>query len=96
MAGYRKRKNEAGRKGIICVVLIVVIVVSVNIINLYQKDQEYAAKEAELIEQLETEKAREKQLSEYEAYIGSREYVESTAKSKLGLLYDNEIIFREK
>ena len=34
------------------------------------------------------------QLSSYETYTKSQQYVEDTAKSKLGLAYDNEIIFK--
>ena len=45
---------------------------------------------------MEEELLRQDELSDYEEYIGSRDYVEDTAKSKLGLVYDNEIIFKEK
>ena len=41
-------------------------------------------------------KKEKEDLSEYEEYIKSDEYVEDTAKKKLGLIFDNEIIFREK
>ena len=44
----------------------------------------------------EEETEREGKLSDYEEYIDSQEYVEDTARSKLGLIYDDEIIFREK
>ena len=68
---------------------------SVQIVKLYYKNQEYIAREMELTSQLEEETKRSEQLFEYEAYIGSQEYVEDAAKSKLGLVYDNEIIFKE-
>ena len=51
--------------------------------------------EASLQKQLEEETARGEQLSSYETYTKSQQYVEDTAKSKLGLAYDNEIIFKE-
>ena len=51
--------------------------------------------EASLQKQLEEETARGAQLSSYETYTKSQQYVEDTAKSKLGLAYDNEIIFKE-
>ena len=69
---------------------------SIQIIRLYEKDQEYIAREEELTEQLDQETKRQDKLTEYEDYIGSQQYIEDTAKSKLGLLYENEIIFREK
>jgi cell division protein DivIC len=31
-----------------------------------------------------------------ETYMNSSEYIEDVAKSKLGLAYENEIIFKEK
>lgn len=46
-------------------------------------------------EAVEDETARGEQLSNYETYTKSQQYVEDTAKSKLGLAYDNEIIFKE-
>ena len=51
--------------------------------------------EASLQKQLEEETARGEPLSSYETYTKSQQYVEDTAKSKLGLAYDNEIIFKE-
>ena len=53
------------------------------------------AEEASLQKQLEEETARGEQLSSYETYTKSQQAVEDTAKSKLGLAYDNEIIFKE-
>ena len=54
------------------------------------------AADSELQQQLAEEEDRQTDLQEYEAYTKSQKYVEDTAKSKLGLLYKNEIIFREK
>ena len=91
MSRYRrKKKNRAGRFSIACIVM------SVQIVRLYDKNQDYDLKEADLNEQLEQETERRDQIADYEEYIGSQEYVEDTAKSKLGLVYDNEIVFKEK
>ena len=45
---------------------------------------------------LEDETARQEDLQNYQSYTQSQEYVEDIAKSKLGLAYDNEIIFKEE
>ena len=37
-----------------------------------------------------------KELEAYETYTKSQQYVEDVAKSKLGLLYDNEVVFKEQ
>lgn len=92
----RKKKNKAGRASIACIVIFLLAVMSIQIMRLYDKNQEYVAREAELNEQLEEETERQNQIADYEDYIGSQQYVEDTAKSKLGLVYDNEIIFKEK
>ena len=39
---------------------------------------------------------KQKELQEQEQYTQSNEYKEKVAKDKLGLVYDNETIFREK
>lgn len=92
----KKNENRAGRSCITCIVLVFAAVMSLQIVKIYQKDQEYQAKEIELQQQLAEEEDRQTDLQEYEAYTKSQKYVEDTAKSKLGLLYKNEIIFREK
>ena len=69
---------------------------SVQIVKAYQKDQEYARKQEQLEVQLQDETARQEELQNYQSYTQSQEYVEDIAKSKLGLAYDNEIIFKEE
>lgn len=98
MAAKKRRKdnNRAGKMCISMILVAFVAVMSVQIVKLYQKDQEYANKQAELEAQLEEETARQAELEDYEAYTKSQQYVEDVAKSKLGLAYDNEIIFKEE
>ncbi len=96
MGTKKRKKNQAGKGSIAFIVVILLVVMSFQIVRLYQKDKEYIARENDLKIQYEEEKGRKEQLSDYEDYIGSREYVEDTAKSKLGMVYDNQIIFREK
>lgn len=98
-AAKRRRKNQNNRAGKICISMILVVfvaVMSIQIVKIYEKDQEYARKQAQLEAQLEEETARAEELSDYEAYTQSQEYIEDIAKSKLGLAYDNEIIFKEE
>ena len=78
----KKNGNRAGRMCITCIVFVFAIVMSTQIIKVYQKDQEYVAKQQEL--------------EDYETYTKSQQYVEDVAKSKLGLLYDNEVVFKEQ
>lgn len=95
----RRKRNNNNRAGKACISLILVAfvaVMSIQIVNLYQKDQEYIQRQAELEAELEAETDRQVELEEYEAYTQTPEYVEDIAQSKLGLAYENEIIFKEE
>lgn len=98
MAAKKRRKdnNRAGKTCISIILVAFVAVMSVQIVKLYQKDQEYISKQAELEAQLEEETDRQAELEDYEAYTKSKQYVEDVAKSKLGLAYGDEIIFKEE
>lgn len=98
MAGARRRKknNQAGKLCISMIVIAFVAVMSVQIARIYQKDLEYQERQAELESQLDAEAARQDELEEYNSYTQSQQYVEDMAKSKLGLAYENEIIFKEE
>lgn len=92
----KKRKSNTGRISILCIGIFLIMVFSIQMVRLYQKNQEYVKQEQALNEQVKDLKKEKEDLSEYEEYIKSDEYVEDTAKKKLGLIFDNEIIFREK
>lgn len=99
MAGARRRKKNSNRAGKVCISMIVVAfvtVMSVQIFKTYQKDQEYLEQQRILEQQLADELARQAELEEYEKYTQSQQYIEDIAKSKLGLAYENEIIFKEQ
>ena len=64
----RKNGNRAGRMCITCIVFVFAIVMSTQIIKVYQKDQEYIAKQADLEQQLSAEQDRQKELEAYETY----------------------------
>ena len=96
MSAKRRKKNR--NAGAVCIGLIVcafLVVMTVQIVNLRQKDQAYAERQTELQEQYERETERQTELDDYEEYTKSTKYIEDVAKSKLGLAYDNEIIFKE-
>lgn len=95
--GGRSRHDD-NRTGKICIGIILIVfmaVMSVQIYKVYQKNLEMIAREAELNEQYEEELARQEELKEYEQYVQSQDYVEDVAETKLGLLYENQIIFRK-
>lgn len=96
MAVKKQSRNKATKVIILGVVFVFVLVMSVQIINLYQKNQGYIIREQVLAEQLEAEEKRAEELDRYEEYVNSQDFVEDMAKSRLGLVHDDEIVFREK
>ena len=78
------------------IVIAFLMVMTIQIGRLKEMDAAYAAQEKELQQQYEEAQARAEKLDETAAYMKSNEYIEDVAKSKLGLAYENEIIFKER
>ena len=53
-------------------------------------------KRKRITQQYEEETERSTEIDDLETYMKSSQYIEDVAKSKLGLTYKNEIIFKEK
>jgi cell division protein FtsB len=56
--------------------------------------KELKRKRKEIDKQIKEEKARTKEIKELSEYVGTDEYVEDVAKEKLGLIHEDEIIFK--
>lgn len=91
----RKPKRNAGTFSIGIFVLLFLIVMAVQIYRVKQKNDAYAERLEELQTQYEEETQRAVDIDELEEYMKSDDYIEDTAKSKLGFAYENEIIFKE-
>ena len=99
MRKARKRKirqNRAGKICVSCIVIVLALILSVQIVRLYEKNEQYKVQQKQLEAQLEEENARAEDLKEQEEYVGSDEYVEDTARGKLGMAHKDEIVFKEK
>lgn len=92
----QKRRRRAARLFTYITAVFLAFVLTIQMVSLYKKKQLYENKEAALQAEKADLKEESKALKGYEAYTKSSEYVEDTAKSKLGMLHENEIIFREK
>lgn len=91
----RRRKRNNGTVCISFIVVVFLIVIGVQIVNLRQKTGDYEKQLNALQEQYEMETQRQVEIAEYEAYTKTTDYIEDIAKSKLGLAYENDIIFKE-
>ena len=95
MAGKRKKNGKnAGTMSIIFIVLVFLAVMSIQIYKLKEKDKLLAEREENLMQQMTEEMLREEELEELDLYTRSMEYIKDMA-NKLGLVYENEIIFKE-
>lgn len=82
------------------VVMISAIIVMLSVIvftggmSLKKRNEAYIAQEIELQALIDEEKERSAEIDELKEYVGTDEYIESVAKEKLGLVYQNEILFK--
>ena len=90
------QQHKRSMLGISAVIMLLVMVVSVSSISLQARNKEYIAQEKELEASIREEKDRAEEISELEDYVGTDEYIEQTAKDKLGLVHENEIIFKAR
>ena len=95
MSAKRRRKGQnTGTKSIIFIVVIFLIVMSVQILKLKEKDDLLKEREEALQQQLADEQQRAEELDELDLYTRSMDYIKDMA-NKLGLVFENEIIFKE-
>ena len=94
-AAYQKRKQNIFAMMLVTLVLLMLIVV-VNIRKgeLREKQAVYAARQEELQRKIDQEEARSEEIREYEKYTQTQKYIEDMAKEKLGLVYEDEIVFK--
>ena len=92
----RLRRHKASVLAVSGVLLLLVAVVTVSSISLRAKNKAYIAQEQELQEQIDAEEERSKEIDSLEEYVGTDEYIEQTAKDKLNLVHENEIICKKK
>ncbi len=105
---YKKtRKNKINIKSIIdnkslkrvflfmCLALIL-ITFSITEYNLNKRANNYKIRVAEMEERYKKAQEQSEYLDEYKEYVNTKEYKEIIAREKLGLVYDDEIIFKIK
>lgn len=96
IAFRKKRQNRLGMVLVTTVLAMLVVVVAVKSFELREKQAIYTTKEQALTEQILAEEKRTEEIEEYRKYTQTKKYVEEIAKDKLGLVYEGEIVFKEK
>ena len=87
--------NYLGMAAITIVVLILLVGLTVQSTNLKARIAVYDAKAAALQQSIEDEQERTKEIDEQKEYMQTDEYIEKTAREKLGMVKDNEILIKE-
>lgn len=89
------KKNRAAMKWITGFLVIMLLVLGFLSYRLYNQKNELLQRKAVYEQQLEDEKKRTEDIKDYANSINTKEFIEQTAKEKLGLLYANEILFKK-
>lgn len=89
-----KKRHNPGTISIVVIVVAFLVVMSVQIFKLKQKDELLSEREEVLEQQLAEEEARAEELEDLDLYTKSIDYIKEMA-NKLGLVFENEIIFKE-
>lgn len=76
------------------IVTIMLVGLLVQCQSLRAENAQYEAQKLELEEQLQDEEVRAQEIKELNEYLNSDEYVEKLAREKLGLVYEDDVIYR--
>lgn len=90
----KKGQNRLAMGMIVVVVVILLVVVSLRSVSLQKENDKYEKQQQELTMQIEKQEEYAVQLEELKKYMQTNKFVEETAKEKLGLVYENELIFK--
>ena len=91
----QKLQNIKAMKIVATILLILTLALGINAYSILDKQNEYNKQIEALERQIESEQDRKNEIEDMKDYMSTREFIEETAKSKLGLVYKNEIIFRK-
>lgn len=92
---YRKQnQNRFAMVLVALVLLMLILVVNIRKDELTEKQAAYIERQEELQRKIDQEEARSAEIEEYEKYTQTQEYIEDMAKEKLGLVYEDEIVFK--
>jgi len=88
------RKKRLELKLITMTVLCLLVVASFGKMKLLNKNESYRQKEELLLAEIAAEEERAEEIEDLKKYVQTKKYVEDVAKERLGLVYENEILFK--
>lgn len=95
---YAKRRasksNRRGMMGIAAVVLVLLVVLFVQSQKLEAQNMQRSEVKAQLEQQIRDEEIRAEEYEKLEDSLDTPEYIERIARDRLGLIYEDEIVFK--
>lgn len=95
MSRIRAKKRRTGLRIIAVMVLFICGIVILKRMDLEREYDKKLAKVESLNQQIEEEKFEEEQLTQKKAYMQTKKFVEDVARDVLGLVYEDEVIFKQ-
>lgn len=93
---YRKRpQNRLGMFLVSLVVLMIMISVAIKGVELRRKVDDRKAEIEQLDAQIEDERKRSEEIERFGKEVQTKGYIEDIAREKLGLVYEDEILFKQ-
>lgn len=94
----RRQRNRVKTKKGMWIVALVAVVLCVSMLvgraELSKTSRALAVEEQKLKRDIETEQEKQEELDKKEAYMQTDEYIEEVAREKLGMVKDDEILFK--
>lgn len=94
LAYRRRNQNKFSMFLVSLVVVLIMIVVAVKSVELQQKIDAKAKEEQQLDDEIAAEKRRSKEIEAFGKEVQTKGYIEDVAREKLGLVYEDEIMFK--
>lgn len=97
MAKRRRKPSSSNRRGMAAIALVVMVLLIGLLVQsqkLSTQNRQYEAHKSELQEQINDEELRAGEIEHLNEYVNSTEYIEKVAREKLGLVYEDEILFQ--
>lgn len=95
----KKRKVRYNSLGMLAIALVVLVLLGGLMLksnDLQERLTGYDAKAATLEQQIEDEQNRTEEIDKLKKYMETDEYTEEVAREKLGLVKDNETVFKKQ
>ncbi len=88
----KRTSNKPSMILVSTVVIMILVVICIKNNELKEKMAEYDKREEYLLSEIKVQEERTQDIEEYRKYMKTMQYIEDMAKSRLGLVYEDEII----